>query len=98
MEVRNEMNSKDLAIAGVIAVVLSLVVVQVFAAPQYFGWGSAMMGNRNGHMNQSNGCGVMNAQGMMGAMNGQQANHQQYEQHMASNGGQMMNGQYHNRQ
>ena len=92
------MNTKNLVITGIIAVVLALAAVQAFALPQYYGWGPGgmMMSAMNGHMNNSNTCQMMNGQGMMeNMMNGQSMNHQQCQQRMGPNGAQMMNSQYH---
>jgi hypothetical protein len=71
------MNTRNLAIAGMIVAVASLAATQVFAMPNHFyGWGSpsggpvAMMGGAYGQMN-GGACNMMNGQGMMGMMNGQ---------------------------
>jgi len=88
--------TKGLVIVGIMMVVISLAAVQAFALPQYHGWGSR---NRTstamtGGMNTSGACSMMNSQEMLGSMmNGQSMNAQQCQQHMASGGSQMMNGQ-----
>jgi len=78
-------------IVGVVAAAVSIIVVQVFAAPLYYGWTApSKMGQGSGHMNYGNGC-SMNGHSMM---SGYSMNHQQCEQRMGTNGVHMMNGQY----
>jgi len=93
------LNTKNIAIVGLIATVLSLAVVQALAVPQYYGWRSmdwaptSMMGGTSGHMNGNMG-GMMNGN----IMNGQTMNYQECQQHMETGQSQMMNAQYHQEQ
>jgi len=100
-KVTQNMNARNLVVAGMIVGVVALAATQVFAMPNYFyGWGSLsrgpmeMMGGANGHMNGS-ACNMMNGQGMMGMMNGQSMNYQECQEHMGPNGSEMMNAQNH---
>jgi hypothetical protein len=72
VEVSSQMNTKGLIITAMIAVLLSVVLVQAFALPQYYGFSATYTGSGYGYMNVGNG-GSMHRQGMMGrqSMNSQ---------------------------
>jgi len=89
------LRNSELAIAGIVAVLIGVVAIQAFAVAQYVGWaGGTMMGNGYGQMNglMANGCQVNSqGRGMMGqGMNGPMMNHHQMGVQQCQ---QYMNGQ-----
>lgn len=97
VEVKDDMKTSRPVIAGVLAALAGFAIVQAYASPQPYGWGSMQMrGPGNGYMNHGTTCPMSMGSGMMSGMNTQWMN-SQCQQNMGSHGNGMM-AEQHNQQ